>query len=97
MSLTVRGAPPWGFPQGFSKVPLSDEDVLCIVRTLEYDGVVEAAETEDGEVFRPTRARIPDATPLTRFPCGVCPVRAPQGHATHALPLRRLPGAPCKG
>jgi hypothetical protein len=56
-------------------VPLSDEDVLCIVRTLEYDGVAEAIETEDGEVFRLARARIPEATPFTRFPCGVCPVR----------------------
>ena len=57
-------------------MPLSDEDVLCIVRTLEYDGVAEAVETEDGEVFRLARVSIPEATPFTRFPCGVCPVRA---------------------
>ena len=63
--------------QGFSNVPLSEEDVLCIVRTLEYDGAVEAVDSEDGEtLFRPARHSIPAASPFTQIPCGVCPVRA---------------------
>ena len=61
--------------QRFSNVPLSNEDVLCIIRTLEYDGVVEAVEGDEGETFRPARHRIPDDSPLTQIPCGVCPVR----------------------
>ena len=71
-------------------MPLSDEDVLCIVRTLEYDGIVEAVETEDGEMFRLARMRIPEATPFTRFPCGVCSVR-PSALFGCSRPCNRLP------
>lgn len=70
--------------QGFSNVELSQEDVLCIIRTLEYDGLVEGVEAEDGEMmFRPSRHTIPEASPFTQIPCGVCPVRthAPLDHA----------------
>ncbi len=57
-------------------MPLSEEEVLCIIRTLEYDGVVEGVESEEGDtMFRPSRHKIPEAPPFTQIPCGVCPVR----------------------
>lgn len=53
---------------------LKDEDVLCIIRTLEFDGLVESFTSEDGEVYRPAKHRIPKTSAFTSIPCGVCPV-----------------------
>lgn len=55
---------------------LRDEDVLCILRTLEFDGLVESFVSDDGEVYRPAKHRVPKNSPLTSIPCGVCPVRS---------------------
>jgi len=56
-------------------VELKDEDVLCIIRTLEFDGLVESFTSEDGEVYRPAKHRVPKTSAFTTIPCGVCPVK----------------------
>lgn len=61
--------------QELSRVELRDEDILSILRTLEYDGLVECYLGEDGEAFRLARQTIPQSSPFTSIPCGVCPVR----------------------
>ncbi|EIE24611.1 RNA polymerase Rpc34 [Coccomyxa subellipsoidea C-169] len=60
--------------KGFSRVELRDADVLCILRTLEFDGLVESSLSDDGEVYRPARHVVPKTSPFTSMPCGVCPV-----------------------
>jgi hypothetical protein len=70
--------------QGFARVELRDEDILCILRTLEYDGIVDCMIGDDGEVFRPARQAIPRTSAFTSIPCGVCPVRAAQKGCTYS-------------
>lgn len=61
--------------KGVSKQALQAEDMMHIVNTLEYDGLVDQVAGEDGEAhYRQALLRIPDTTPLTSIPCGVCPV-----------------------
>lgn len=54
---------------------LRDEDVLCILRTLEFDGLVESFVSDDGEMYRPAKYRVPKTSAFTSIPCGICPVR----------------------
>lgn len=66
--------------QGISMVELRDEDVLAVLRTLEYDGSVECgrgAGEDDDDVFRERRLALPETAAPTSFPCGVCKARAP--------------------
>ncbi|BDA42720.1 DNA-directed RNA polymerase III subunit RPC6 [Coccomyxa sp. Obi] len=60
--------------KGFSRVELRDEDVLCILRTLEFDGLVESFVSDDGEMYRPAKYRVPKTSAFTSIPCGICPV-----------------------
>ena len=60
--------------QEFAKVELRDSDVLTIIRTLEYDGLVESKACADAEVFCPAKQRVPEKSAFTSIPCGVCPV-----------------------
>lgn len=69
-----------------SRVDLGLEEVLCVVNTLVYDGVVDAHESgphnggaaagfPDGTVFyTPAALPLAEGSHLTRVPCGVCPV-----------------------
>ena len=61
--------------QGFSRVELRNEDVLCIIRTLEYDGLVDACTGDTKDVFKPARLAHLESTPFAAIPCGTCPVR----------------------
>ncbi|PNW80376.1 hypothetical protein CHLRE_07g314950v5 [Chlamydomonas reinhardtii] len=64
--------------KGFSKVELRTEDIQTIVMTLVYDGRVDEVEPEgeddNDDHYRPAVLPVPDSTPLTDVPCGVCPV-----------------------
>ncbi|GFR47134.1 hypothetical protein Agub_g8822 [Astrephomene gubernaculifera] len=64
--------------KGFSKVELRTEDIQTIVMTLVYDGRVDEVEPEgeddNEDHYRPAVLSVPDSTPLTDVPCGVCPV-----------------------
>ncbi|PNH06733.1 DNA-directed RNA polymerase III subunit RPC6 [Tetrabaena socialis] len=64
--------------KGFSKVELRIEDIQTIVMTLVYDGRVDEVEPEgdddNEDHYRPAVLCVPDSTPLTDVPCGVCPV-----------------------
>ena len=65
--------------QGISTVELRDEDVLAVLRTLEYDGGLECgrgAGEDDEDVFRERRLALPEYAAPTSFPCGVCKARA---------------------
>jgi len=60
-------------------VELRDEDVLAVLRTLEYDGGLECgrgAGEDDEDVFRERRLALPEYAAPTSFPCGVCKARA---------------------
>ncbi|PSC67959.1 DNA-directed RNA polymerase III subunit RPC6 [Micractinium conductrix] len=60
---------------GISKQALQEDDVERIINTLEYDGKIEQIEEDDGDRhYRMMLMRIPESTPLTSIPCGVCPV-----------------------
>lgn len=57
---------------------LADEDVLAVLRTLEYDGEVECGRgqgEDDEDVYREARLHLHPRPDVTLFPCGVCPVR----------------------
>ena len=57
---------------------LADEDVLAVLRTLEYDGEVECGRgqgEDDEDVYREARLHLHPRPDITLFPCGVCPVR----------------------
>ncbi len=57
---------------------LADEDVLAVLRTLEYDGKVECGRgqgEDDEDVYREARLHLHPRPDITLFPCGVCPVR----------------------
>ncbi len=69
---------------------LRDADVLCILRTLEFDGLVESSLSDDGEVYRPARHVVPKTSPFTSMPCGVCPVRPVFTLQIPCLSLSRL-------
>lgn len=60
--------------QGITKINLRDEDVMMILNTLEYDGLIERVAGEDEERFRQALLTIPDTSAFTSVPCGVCPV-----------------------
>jgi hypothetical protein len=104
---TRWGARP-GAAQGISTVELRDEDVLAVLRTLEYDGGVECgrgAGEDDEDVFRERRLALPEYAAPTSFPCGVCKARARAPcpptfgrlACAHVLPQRRLQGARARG
>ncbi|EFN57447.1 hypothetical protein CHLNCDRAFT_59631 [Chlorella variabilis] len=61
---------------GISKQALQEDDVERIINTLECDGKIEGVEgDEDGlPHYRLPLMSIPEATPFTSIPCGVCPV-----------------------
>ena len=61
--------------QGFLQVDLTDEDIGMVVSTLDYDGLVETIEVEDGERYRRSLHDVPESSAFTDMPCGVCPVR----------------------
>jgi hypothetical protein len=56
--------------------PLRADDVQSILHTLQYDALIEVAHRAAGE---PVYRRVPGAhvlNPLTKMPCGLCPVCA---------------------
>lgn len=56
-------------------VPVTEEQLSLILTTLQYDGVMENAPgSEDEDVWRLVKYKIPNETAFTSFPCGVCPV-----------------------
>lgn len=64
---------------GMSKVELRPDDVLQVVNTLVFDGMIDAVEEltvdNDEEVFYvSTTLKIPERSAFTSIPCGVCPV-----------------------
>lgn len=63
---------------GVSNQPLQEEDVSNILRTLCYDVVLERVEVMEGREpvvkYRASRLHLPQDTPFTEIPCGVCPV-----------------------
>ena len=57
---------------------LRDDDVLTVLRTLEYDRAVDCGPglgEDDEDVFRETKLPVPEHHAATSLPCGVCPVR----------------------
>lgn len=61
---------------GISKQALQEDDILRIVNTLDFDGKIEGMEDPDDGLahYRLPLMRIPETTPFTSIPCGVCPV-----------------------
>mmetsp|Transcript_13218 Transcript_13218/g.25274 ORF Transcript_13218/g.25274 Transcript_13218/m.25274 type:complete len:292 (+) Transcript_13218:460-1335(+) len=64
---------------GMSKVELRPDDVLQVVNTLVFDGMIDAVEEpsidNDEEVFYlAATLKIPEQSAFTSIPCGVCPV-----------------------
>eukprot|EP00877_Chromochloris_zofingiensis_P008174 jgi/Chrzof1/360/Cz01g13030.t1 len=62
--------------KGFAKVELRQDDIKMILDTLIYDGRIDQVESpdDDDDHYRPAVLAIPDTTPYTSIPCGVCPV-----------------------
>ena len=60
--------------QNVSVEVLEDSDVFSIIRTLYFEGQIDIMNGEDGDVYRPAMLPIPESSPLTSVPCGVCPV-----------------------
>ncbi|KAK9830943.1 hypothetical protein WJX81_000452 [Elliptochloris bilobata] len=60
-----------------TNVELRDEDVLSVLRTLEYERAIECRRglgEDDEDVFREERLPLPERHAATAFPCGICPV-----------------------
>ena len=61
--------------QGIFKVPVTEDQLSLILRTLKYEGFLEhAPSSEEEETWQIAKYKLPDVTPFTAFPCGVCPV-----------------------
>ena len=74
--------------QKVSNEVLEANDVMSIVRTLEFEGKIDTVTGEDGDMYRPAMLEIPDTHNFTSVPCGVCPVSAVSRlsyHHTHHL------------
>lgn len=52
---------------------LTENDVVVIMNTLVYDGLVDDVEEDGIDVYRLAR-RAPVVSALGSIPCGVCPV-----------------------
>eukprot|EP00850_Spirogloea_muscicola_P000127 SM000001S04529 [mRNA] locus=s1:715442:718602:+ [translate_table: standard] len=67
---------------GVTREELRLEDYQQIVNTLVYDGEVEVVMSSGRDppfplgtlYYKPSTSRVPDSTPFTSIPCGVCPV-----------------------
>ena len=60
---------------GISNQVLQVEDVHNIIKTLVYDSVLESRSPMHGqEMYGLSTHPVPESTPFTDIPCGVCPV-----------------------
>ena len=69
---------------GVIKEALRHEDYLQVVNTLVYDGEVDLLVSSGASrdlqfppgttYFQPAKSRVPESSPFTSIPCGVCPV-----------------------
>lgn len=61
--------------QGIFKVPVTEDQLSLILKTLQYEGILEPApSSEEEETWQVAKYKLPVQTPFTSFPCGVCPV-----------------------
>lgn len=66
--------------RGVSRVELSHDEIRTLLDTLVADGKVEVLAPPEGapadapDRYRVAVLRVPETTPLTAVPCGVCPV-----------------------
>ncbi|GAB4817070.1 hypothetical protein N2152v2_004116 [Parachlorella kessleri] len=61
--------------KGISKQALQADDMLHIVQTLEFDGLIDqVTDEEDITRYRQALLKTPDSNAFTALPCGVCPV-----------------------
>jgi DNA-directed RNA polymerase III subunit RPC6 len=63
---------------GVTNQVLCNEDVQSIMKTLEYDHIVDEFEDtrESENLYRPAPSTLPQRTRFSDVPCGVCPVFA---------------------
>eukprot|EP00878_Enallax_costatus_P015618 GHUV01016360.1.p1 GENE.GHUV01016360.1~~GHUV01016360.1.p1 ORF type:complete len:286 (+),score=79.01 GHUV01016360.1:781-1638(+) len=72
---TVKDIHAFIHAKGLARVQLKEQDILTLLQTLIADGRIESIfDDQDEERFRPVVLPLPDDTPLTGIPCGVCPV-----------------------
>lgn len=53
---------------------LHEENVKSVVDTLVYEGRIDEVENDDGTYYRPALLTLPNSSPLTAIPCGICPL-----------------------
>eukprot|EP00210_Caulerpa_lentillifera_P002088 g2003.t1 len=60
--------------KALSRVTLHENNVKSVVDTLVYEGRIDEVQNDEGTYYRPALLTLPDSSPLTAVPCGVCPL-----------------------